>query len=280
MNEKKTYIKILVACHKPDSFIPQDEIYMPIQVGKALHPELDLGFQYDNVGENISEKNSTYCELTALYWAWKNLPKDIEYIGLAHYRRFFSFQIKLRPFESIKAISEVDFKIESLIIPNLSTLFNKVDFILAKPYYAPFPLEVEYNYAHIKNDFELLRNAILTVSPEYIPTFDKFMYRNNKIAAYNMMITSRLHFDAYCDWLFSVLDEVEKHVKISDYADQARVFGYMAERLLNIFVLHNNMRIRYTPVIKIDKPDNKSIFKLALVYLRNKITSRLLYRKR
>lgn len=64
-------IKILVACHKADPNIRHDDIYMPIQVGKALHPELDLGFQCDNTGDNISEKNGSYCELTALYWAWK-----------------------------------------------------------------------------------------------------------------------------------------------------------------------------------------------------------------
>ena len=85
---KQPRIKILVACHKADPNIRQDDIYMPIQVGKALHPELDLGFQCDNTGDNISEKNGSYCELTALYWAWKNL-KDVDYIGLCHYRRYF-----------------------------------------------------------------------------------------------------------------------------------------------------------------------------------------------
>lgn len=86
---KQPRVKILVACHKADPNIRQDDIYMPIQVGKALHPELDLGFQCDNTGDNISEKNGSYCELTALYWAWKNL-KDIDYIGLCHYHRYFS----------------------------------------------------------------------------------------------------------------------------------------------------------------------------------------------
>ena len=70
-NKMHPRIKILVACHKADPNIRHDDIYMPIQVGKALHPELDLGFQCDNTGDNISEKNGSYCELTALYWAWK-----------------------------------------------------------------------------------------------------------------------------------------------------------------------------------------------------------------
>lgn len=71
MEKRKPRLKILVACHKADHAIRQDDNYMPIQVGKALHPELNLGFQCDNTGDNISEKNGSYCELTALYWAWK-----------------------------------------------------------------------------------------------------------------------------------------------------------------------------------------------------------------
>ena len=81
--------KILVCCHKKD-VMATHEPYMPIHVGKALHPELDLGIQGDNTGDNISEKNGSYCELTGMYWAWKNL-KDVDIIGLCHYRRYFDF---------------------------------------------------------------------------------------------------------------------------------------------------------------------------------------------
>ena len=82
-------IKILVATHKKCE-LPTDYIYLPIQVGKALHPDLDLDIQPDNTGDNISVKNPYYSELTAIYWAWKNL--DADYVGLAHYRRHFSTQ--------------------------------------------------------------------------------------------------------------------------------------------------------------------------------------------
>ena len=79
--------KILVCCHKKAE-VYSDDIYTPIHVGKALHPNLNLGFMTDNIGENISEKNDSFCELTAQYWAWKNLR--CKYIGLCHYRRYFS----------------------------------------------------------------------------------------------------------------------------------------------------------------------------------------------
>ena len=87
MEKRKPRLKILVACHKADHAIRQDDNYMPIQVGKALHPELNLGFQCDNTGDNISSMNPYYCELTGMYWMWKNTSADI--IGLVHYRRYF-----------------------------------------------------------------------------------------------------------------------------------------------------------------------------------------------
>ena len=76
---------IMSVTHKK-YWMPEDELYMPVQVG-FNEP---LGFARDNTGENISEKNKNYCELTALYWGWKNLKAD--YIGLDHYRRHFSIK--------------------------------------------------------------------------------------------------------------------------------------------------------------------------------------------
>ena len=80
--------KIIVCAHKKD-FVMNNELYIPLQVGKSVS-KIDLGFLGDDTGDNISAKNPYFCELTGLYWAWKNL-KDVDYIGLAHYRRYFDF---------------------------------------------------------------------------------------------------------------------------------------------------------------------------------------------
>lgn len=82
-------IKILVASHKKAE-MPEDSMYLPVHVGRALYPDKEFGYQSDAEGDNISIKNPYYCELTALYWAWKNLKAD--YVGLAHYRRHFSLK--------------------------------------------------------------------------------------------------------------------------------------------------------------------------------------------
>lgn len=84
-------IKILVCAHK-DSRLPQHEYFCPIQVGASLTSARFFPV-LDNTGDNISDRNPHFCELTAHYWAWKNLKCDI--IGLNHYRRFFDFH---RPF--------------------------------------------------------------------------------------------------------------------------------------------------------------------------------------
>ena len=81
-------IKIIVCCHKKDIF-KESDIYKPIHVGKAIS-NIELGIQGDDTDENISSKNASYCELTGMYWAWKNL-KNTDYIGLCHYRRYFDF---------------------------------------------------------------------------------------------------------------------------------------------------------------------------------------------
>ena len=81
-------IKILVAAHTK-YWMPNNSVFLPIQVGAALHPA--LGYIPDTTGDNISAKNPNYRELTGLYWAWKNL--DCEYIGLCHYRRYFGHTV-------------------------------------------------------------------------------------------------------------------------------------------------------------------------------------------
>ena len=97
-------VKILVASHKTYR-MPSDDIYLPLHVGAEGKVDsegnpLDLGWTKDHTGENISELNPGCCELTGLYWGWKNLKAD--YIGLVHYRRHFSVKrVSRDPFDNI-----------------------------------------------------------------------------------------------------------------------------------------------------------------------------------
>ena len=80
-------VKIIVASHKPYE-MPSDPIYLPLHVGAA--GKESIGYERDDSGENISDLNPNFCELTGLYWAWKQLKED--YIGLVHYRRLFAMK--------------------------------------------------------------------------------------------------------------------------------------------------------------------------------------------
>ena len=103
-------VKILVASHKKYR-MPSDDIYLPLHVGAEGKTDpngkpLDLGWTRDNTGDNISELNPGYCELTGLYWGWKNLKAD--YIGLVHYRRHFCLKRRNRdPFKNILTGAEL-----------------------------------------------------------------------------------------------------------------------------------------------------------------------------
>lgn len=89
MSSKKPNIQILVVNHKP-SYVADNALLKPIQVGAEIAGKKLPGMEYyDNSGDNISKSNQSYCEMTAVYWAWKNLKAD--YYGLFHYRRYLSF---------------------------------------------------------------------------------------------------------------------------------------------------------------------------------------------
>lgn len=244
---------ILVCCHKKDFFYSGNG-FLPIQVGKSIS-NIDLGITGDNTGENISEKNPNFCELTAQYWAWKN-NIDSEYIGLNHYRRYFNFNDKSKFGYFFQNIQESQANDNTLSLPNLDKIFNDADIVLAKPMVYPLSLMTHYAIAHNKYDLLALRKVIERIYPEYIPSFDKFI-NGNRISLCNMFIMRNEMFKDYSEWLFKILLTLEKDFDISKGSYQSRVFGFMAERLLNVYVLHNQLRIKYFPILKIS--DNRPL---------------------
>ena len=226
-------IKILIACHRPYP-VPDEPCYLPVEVGAALHPQPIPGFTPDNTGGNISAKNKNYCELTALYWAWKNL--DADYIGLVHYRRYFS-NGKLLKRKEARILSEAE----------LQKQLDRCDILLPKP--RNYWIETNYSqYAHAHHaiDLDTTREILRERYPVYIKAFDASMKRTVG-HRFNMFVMSREKLNAYCMWLFDVLFELEKRLDISGYdAYNARVFGFVAERLLDVWIETN--RVPYTEI--------------------------------
>ena len=249
----KSKLKILVCCHKPCD-LPEDELLLPVHVGASLS-DADFGMQRDDMlfgkpCDNISAKNKTYCEITAIYWAWKNIKKlypDLEYIGLNHYRRFFAFE---KSFFDIYACPEPmkasDYCLDKT---KLSSALQHSRACVAKPKVYKYSLATDYCVHHVSDDYRKLKNIVYELYPSYEDSFKEVMEQNNKLSHYNMFILRWDDFDAYCTWLFSILTEVEKVVDVSSYTDvQKRVFGYMAERLLNVWLYHNKIKTKRIPV--------------------------------
>jgi hypothetical protein len=214
---------IVIATHKPFA-PPNDDAYLPLQVGAAGKER--LGFLTDDTGDNISAKNGGFCELTGLYWAWKNL-KDADALGLCHYRRYF----KATP-------------------AHIAELLEKFDCILPKK--RNYFIETTYSqYAHAHNaiDLDRTREIIAEQHPGYLAAFDAVM-KSPKGHRFNMLVMKRPILERYCDWLFDILFELEKRLDVSSYsANDRRVFGFVAERLLDVWILTNGIRYAELPIL-------------------------------
>lgn len=252
-------INILVATHKAYEF-PHSAIYAPIQVGKALS-QTDLRILSDNSGEQISEKNGSFCELTALYWAWKNgFFEQNGYVGLVHYRRYFSgngLQLKGKGL-----LGEQEIK---------NSLSN-ADCIVGKKrnYY------IESVYSHYKNahhieDLDKAIEIVLAKNPDYSTACEKVL-NGKTLHLFNMFVMKSDLSQAYCEWLFPILFELEKQIDISNYSPyQKRVFGFIAERLFNIWLAHNHIRVKEVKVVNLE-PENlllKAVGVLKRKFLKN-----------
>lgn len=225
--------------------VPSLNNYIPIEVGAELRNE-ELGYIKDNTGDNISIKNKNYCELTGIYWIWKN-DKHSDAIGICHYRRFFSrylFDVSQRYFLQVK---------------DIDNLLKKYDMILPVKYFW-IKHDVASGYYEagqgIKKDLDTTADVIRDLYPEYCDTLKKVLV--SKEASYcNMLICKRDLFNRYCEWLFAILFEVEKRTDISNYSDaEARIYGYLSEILLNVWIQYNHLNVKHYNVI-VDKPLTK-----------------------
>lgn len=221
-------IKIIVASHKK-YWMPADDIYLPLHVGKE--GKADIGFIGDNTGDNISNKNANYCELTGLYWAWKNLPA--EYIGLCHYRRYFT---RSNPRSCSKKKQVILTKAE------WEELLNEHPIIVPdkRKYYIETNRS-HYNHSHYAKDLDMTEKIIQEKYPQYSEAFSKVMERT-WAHMFNMFVMRRDYFDEYCNWLFDVLQELEKRTDITDYdVVEARIYGYISELLLDVWLETNKL---------------------------------------
>ena len=234
-------IKILIATHK-NSRMPNSMPYCPIQVGAALHEPLSIqGILRDDQGDSISRKNPNYCELTVLYWGWKNLSSD--YLGLVHYRRYFA-GVRRQGDKWARIATRND----------LEQALKACPVILPKKrrYWIETTYD-QYVHAHNAQDLDKTREILARKYPDYLPAFDQVM-KSTSGHRFNMFVMRRDLLDRYCSWLFDVLFTLEAELDISSYSpNDARVFGFVSERLLDVWVETNHIVYKEIPYLFMEK---------------------------
>lgn len=239
--------------------MPKDNLlYIPIHVG--AEGKTDIGYLKDNSGEHISQLNPYYCELTGLYWAWKNL--DCDYLGLVHYRRYLT--AKKQSYHSGINIDNV-----VLSQSDIEDLLDKVDVILPQKrrYY------IETLYSHYAHTFEsshldLARDIIKRNCPEYLASFDRVMKQRSGYM-FNMFIMKKPLVDKYCQWLFPILDEMYRKIDLRKYTPfEARLFGRVSERLFNVWLSYEQLNSISVPFMYMEKVD---LFKKGKSFLMAKL---------
>lgn len=246
--------RIVVASHRACS-VPDDPVYFPVQAGAALRAHLQ-GWHPDDSGEHISEKNPSFCELTALYWAWKHAGlRQADYIGLVHYRRYFAGENRFGK-HGILTTNEVE-----------KLLYGADVIVPVKRRYYIETIRQHYAHAHVEKDIETLRDVVAECAPDYLDAFDTLMARRS-LHLYNMFVMQRTRFEAYCSWLFPLLFEMERRSDIGNYdAYQKRVFGFLAERLFNVWLIKNNWRLQEVNVANLE---GENLLKKGILMLKRK----------
>lgn len=224
-------LKVIVATHKSYR-MPDDSVYLPLQVGAS--GKSSFGFRRDDEGENISARNQNWCELTGLYWAWKNLKAEA--VGLVHYRRHFKGVRGIATGDELKAALEQ----ADVILPKKRNYFIETTYS-------------QYAHAHHAEDLDVTRRILAERHPECVEAFDAAM-RSTKGHRFNMFVMRRPQFDAYCEWLFDVLFELERRLDIASYSPyDARVFGFVSERLLDVWLaVQGDVRVVELPIVHLE----------------------------
>jgi hypothetical protein len=202
---------------------PPDPFYVPLQVGRKT-AEKALPYCGDDTGENISEQNCYYSELTGMYWVWKNVKSDV--VGICHYRRYL-LDTNGAPFTEAAVLSALE----------------HYDVITTKNLQLNFPYEEGFASHHKPVYMETTAAVIRELYPEYADVFARLVREKHTYFG-NMMILKKELYDAYMDWLFTILFAVQKRVKVEEEDSyHRRIFGFISEFLQYVWITKNELSV-------------------------------------
>jgi hypothetical protein len=260
-------IKVFSFYHKDATIILRDDVNQPLMVGGA-NQKNNCRITGDDTGENISSKNKYYCELTGIFWVWKNTQSDVT--GACHYRRYFTakpepvlYKIKRLLYFPIglykRRYGLIYTGNTSLFIPRIinkkeiEDLLSQYDAILPQARKLNYSVEVHYQRYHSPHDLSVLKSILAEKYPDYLPAFQQ-VFQSKRLYANNMFILKNNHYQEFMNWWFDILFEFEKRVDLSRLTGyQTRIIGFISERLLNVWFKHKNLKVAELPVIYFKK---------------------------
>lgn len=246
----KNFITVGVAAHKPYP-MPEDPCYLPIHVGRALHPELadQMGprFEGDDTGDSISALNATFCELTALWWLWRNC--NSEYKGLVHYRRHLvspdlARRRSAEPLDRVVTGKEL-----------LAVLADGDAVLPRRRHYYVETMRSHWDHTQPPEQLAEAVRVVAELAPSYSAEFEHVLSRRGA-HMFNMMVMRAEVFDAYCAWLFPLLMELASRLNPATYPPfQARYPGRISELLLDVWIGVNGIAYTELPTVSPEPVD-------------------------
>ena len=244
--------KIFVMAHKAFT-PPEDPIYQPLQVGCAENEYLGEGYLRDDSGENISNLNHLFGELTGMYWVWQNYEGPETYIGINHYRRYFT-----------------DGSGEFLDDERITALMENHELIASERIGTEKSYKNTYAEAHNLDDLMAVRDSVEKLYPDYLLDFDHVL-KQKAVYSGNLMIMERQQYNEYCKWLFEILFDASESIDVSGYdLYHARVFGFLSEGLLQVWAEHHDWKVYECHIGYTDEKAETKELKLAVAQLLKK----------
>lgn len=264
---KEKTLSVLLVTHKELPYALPPKPYLPLLAGAYVYAEKEAQplpsfvekYQRDDEKENISVLNAYFSELTALYYAYRNL--DVDYVGLVHYRRFFT---KKQSFWR-KCFSKEEKILPFMEEKEMLHLLQQGKIILPKK--RNYCIESLYNhYAHTFDEAHLkkIREVIEKQYPQDLPLFDKVLARSSGYM-WNMYVMPKQLSDAYCAWLFPLLFELYEVMDLSTLTPfEKRLFGRLSELLFNVWLEKQERSIEEVDVYYLGK---EPFFKKLVAFL-------------
>lgn len=268
--ETNSFVKIYSIYYK-NGFIPAlTKMYQPFMAGNVLINQ-NSKIPGDDTGDNISEKNPYFSELTGIYWIWKNTNHEIT--GICHYRRYFTaspepllYRLKRllyfpsglfkKRFGLIYTSNIRLFTPKIFSEPEVRHYLQHYDAVLPLARKLKYTVETHYCRYHDINDLALLKTIIQQKYPEFEDAYN-IVFQGKRLHANNMFILKKPLFNEFMEWWFDILFEFERRIDLNKKLGyQERIIGFIAERLLNVWVVQKQLNYIELPIIYFKKFKN------------------------